>query len=174
LNVNNISRISDYVKNINLERNWLQKKKDNLFMPENGENNNSVSELTKQLNDMKKSISLSRIESQMKSGQRLSTADKKYIKEHAPDLYEKAIKIEKERDEYRRALERCKTKEEAAQLHTSRMLLFQAEIRAAKNNPYVDDKDAIDFIGMRANSLSNEYFEFMQDKNEKKYENAVK
>ena len=160
--INNIGRVSDYVKNTSLKQIWQNKKENDV---------KDASELKKQLEDNEKKITLERITGKMKSGEKLSVADKKYLKEHAPDLYEKALRIEKEREEYKRALERCRTKEEARQLHTSKMMQFHSEIKTISSNPYVSKQDALEFIAMRAAAINNEYSNFVQNKEKKKYLN---
>ena len=75
---------------------------------------------------------LQAIGNKLQSGQRLSSADMEFLREHDPKTYEKAVKIAKEREEYRRALENAKTKEEAQMIHTKKMSMLTAEAKSAQ------------------------------------------
>lgn len=53
------------------------------------------------------------IRQKLRQGQKLSATDMKYLKENNPDLYEKVLRIEEQREMLARALKRAKTKDEA-------------------------------------------------------------
>jgi hypothetical protein len=89
------------------------------------------------------------IRNKMRSGRRLSNDEKEFLRIHA--LNEKAMKIENERNEFRRKLANCKTKEEAKRLKTSKSLELQMEARSTNDS---------EFIVMRMMTIFDEFAEF--------------
>jgi len=151
-----IGRITDYVKTAQLEKKWQQKK-----IEMSGEKSKD----TGSVNDWIKAKRIEDIKNKMKSGRRLSYEEKEFLRIHAPDLYEKAIKIEQERDEFRRALEKCKTKEEARRLQTSKSLELQTEAQALSGDSKTGkDQGYSEFIAMRMMAIFDEYADFTKSK----------
>jgi len=145
--MHSIGLISEYVKTKGFEVKW---------------NDRKANPFAAQADDTNKSIRLQRIESKLKMGDRLTDEEKKYLQKNAPDMYEKAVKIEKEREEYRRALARCKTEEEARAFHmaTSQMLMCEASaISRNPNIPAAKKTELLAFVAMRLAALSNEFEE---------------
>ncbi len=147
---NGIGRITDYVKTVQFEQKWRR-------------NSNPVSAFLKSDNDFFKTKKIEDIKNKMKSGKRLSHDEKEFLRINDPALYEKAIKIEKERDEFRRALANCKTKEEAMRLKTSKSLELKTEADAMS----VKSKDGkelgdLDFIAMRMMAIFDEFADFVK------------
>jgi len=158
-----IGRITDYVKTAQLEQNW-QKKKIELSA--------AKSEDSKRADDFIIAKRIEDIKNKMKAGRRLSHDEKEFLRIHSPDLYEKAMKIERERDEFRRALANCKTKEEARRLQTSKALELQAEAQAsAANLKNGNGKDESEFIAMRMMAIFDEYADFAKTKEYEELEN---
>ncbi|MDR2582384.1 MAG: hypothetical protein LBC75_02765 [Fibromonadaceae bacterium] len=151
-----IGRITNYVKTAQLEQKWQQKK---------FEMSGDKSKETGGVNDWMKAKRIGDIKNKMKSGKRLSFEEKEFLRINAPDLYEKAMKIEKERDEFRRALEKCKTKEEAMRLQTSKALELQTEAQAMSCK-FKDgqERDESEFIAMRMMAIFDEYADFTKSK----------
>ncbi|MFC2500661.1 MAG: hypothetical protein ACFNUC_08015, partial [Selenomonas noxia] len=71
-----------------------------------------------------------RIRQKLRQGQKLSAADKQYLKDNAPDLYEKATRIEERREALARALQRAKTKDEALRAVAQANIAVLAEMKA--------------------------------------------
>jgi len=161
-----IGRITDYLKTAQLEQNW-QKKKIEL--------SGAKSEESKRADDWIINKKIGDIKNKMKSGRRLSHDEKEFLRMHAPDLYEKAMKIERERDEFRRALARCKTKEEAQRVQASKALELQAEAQAAAANlKNGNGKDESEFIAMRMMAIVDEYLDFSKSKEYSELEDEYK
>lgn len=95
---------------------------------------------------------LEEIRSKMRSGKRLSNDERDFLRIKSLNL-EKANKIEKERDEFRRALANCKTKEEARQLKTSKSMELQIEASATSDS---------EFIVMRMMTIFDEFVDFSE------------
>jgi len=151
-----IGRITDYVKTAQLEQKWQQKKIE-MSAAKSGD--------SKPVNDWIKTKKLEDIKNKMKSGRRLSHDEKEFLRIHDPKLYEKAIKIEKERDEFRRALANCKTKEEVRRLQASKAMELQAEAQAAgKTKDDASKLEKLEFIGMRMMAIFDEFVDFAKTK----------
>jgi len=75
---------------------------------------------------------------------------RKKPKDGEPAYQEKTAKIEKERDEFRRELANCKTKEEAQKLKNSKAMELQTEALSTSDS---------EFIVMRMMALFDEYAE---------------
>jgi len=151
-----IGRITNYVKTAQLEQKWQQKK-----IEMAGEKSKSANEI----NDWKKAKRVEEIKNKMKSGKRLSFEEKEFLRVNAPDLYEKAMKIEKERDEFRRALEKCKTKEEAQRLQAAKALELQTEAQAMSCKlKDGKERDENEFMAMRMMAIFDEYADFTKSK----------
>jgi len=98
------------------------------------------------------------VRNNMKLGRKLSCDEKVFLKIYAMDLYEKAIEIEEERDEFHRALTNCKTKEEARRIQVAKSMELQAETK---------NKGDLEFVTtrmMRMMSILGEYSDFAKSK----------
>jgi len=91
------------------------------------------------------------VKNKMKLGRKLSFDDKVLLKIRNQDLYEKAIKIEEERDEFRKALSNCQTKQEAQALKTSKSKELQTEAKSGGD---------FEFTNMRIMAVLNEFSSF--------------
>jgi hypothetical protein len=132
--------IFNYVKIPQVEAKLQQKQPDSVAP-------NGFSEFLKQNNEKKKAAALECISNKIKFGKRLTRDEMEFLKIHNPDLYARAVKIENEREEHRRALRSCKTKEEARNLHIAKafqpkmdsdvkMALFDEYIEFVKSGEY--------------------------------------
>jgi hypothetical protein len=102
---------------------------------------------------------LSSIFAKMAAGKRLSQVEMEYLRENAPEWYEKAKQLEQEREQYRRALENCKTKDQARILHTQKMAQVMASFKAAKASK---SGDAMTFVSMQAATAADEFGDFVK------------
>lgn len=73
-----------------------------------------------QLQDQSKP-DLMTLHSKLSSGKKLSAEELAYLREHDPISYQKAKQMEAERENYKRELKQCKTKEEVERLRTNRI-----------------------------------------------------
>lgn len=73
-----------------------------------------------------------RIESlraKLKAGKRLSPTEMDFLREYAPELYEKAVRVSIERDEYERALRRAKTQADAQRIQNLKMVQISERLK---------------------------------------------
>jgi len=168
-------RIFGYVKTTQPEAKGQQKKLDSVAQT-------GFSAFLKQNNEIKKATTLECITNKMKFGKRLTRDEMEFLKIHNPELYSKAVKIEMEREEYRRALRNCKTKEEARNLHVAtafnkkdvelKMALFDEFTEFVKSNEFdelpseheFDDENENQnkYKFKKNNSIKNAYLRFPQ------------
>jgi len=137
----------DYIKTVNFEQKLPQKR------VEVSEEKSEDGEL-----DCIKAKKLGDVRNKMKLGRKLSYDEKVFLKIYSSDLYEKAKKIEEERDEFRRALANCKTKEEARRTQITKSMELQMETK---------NKGDLEFITtrmMRMMSILGEFSDFAKSK----------
>jgi hypothetical protein len=106
---------------------------------------------------------LQAIGNKLMSGKKLSHEDMEFLREHDPETYKKAVKIEQEREAFRRALENCKTKQEVQQTLSSKAAQLQTEAQAAsKASGGKKGGDAEAFVAMKFAAILNEFIGFMK------------
>jgi hypothetical protein len=118
-----------------------------------------ISAPIKKQKEEEKTQRLQKIFSKMASGRKLSSADMEYLRENAPEWYEKAVKIEKEREEFRRELENCKTKDDARMLYMLKMSLILSSAKTASANK---SGESLSFASMQAAAMINEFLSFTE------------
>jgi len=121
-------RIFDYVKTTQLEAKWQQRKLD-FITPETKNDKINGNSFFKQNDELMKATTLDRITGKMKLGKRLSHDEKEYLRKHAPGLYAKAIKIEEEREEHRRALKIAKQKRKLEESKQQNATCFRQKLK---------------------------------------------
>ena len=70
------------------------------------------------------------LRNKLKSGKKLSSSEMEFLRENSPELYEKAVKIMKEREDYARRLRNCKTKENVRRLQMEKSQQLSAEAKS--------------------------------------------
>lgn len=155
-----IGSVSNFVKSMALEKKWQDRKKN----PGLAKGNDSfIDTYVRQLEESRQKQTLSSIEAKMKSGLRLSGADMEYLRKNAPELYKKALELEKEREGYRRALRECRTKEQVQRLYAHKMHEYLNEARLAEHGSVStgDGQGTLDDITMRVAAIQNEHNIFL-------------
>lgn len=94
---------------------------------------------------------LSAIVGKLKSGKKLSSAEMEFLKVNSPQTYSKAVAIAKEREEYRKKLEKCRTKEDAQRLHTEKL---QSLVKEADSGVSPEE------IAIRVAQINDEHVSF--------------
>ena len=95
---------------------------------------------------------VSSITAKLKSGKKLTVSEMAFLRKHAPDLFQKAVKIARERAAYRESLERAKSKEEVNLIHQGKLGLISTEARYKGAD--------MDLLDMRTASLADERARF--------------
>jgi hypothetical protein len=156
-------RLFSHVQTMKLEAKWQQKKLDFITLPkEDGKTKKNNSANFLQNNDFIKKTLVQRAELKMKSGKKLTRDEMEFLKTHAPDMYIKALKIEKEREEYRKALQNCRTKEDVKRVQAVKAMQLQEEADAIPNKNSDSGRDTLEFIAMRLAAMLDEFSDFVK------------
>ena len=148
MNVFSIGSAAQHAKMTDLKVKWKERK-NNLFQPQKDP---KIQEFEKQLKDLRHSAMISSIRSKAMSGTRLSPDEKAYLRKHDPEQYDKVVRAERERDDFKKRLQRCRSKEEVEQVKQQKMSMFCSEVSAVSNNAAIPDakmQEIIEGICMR-------------------------
>lgn len=85
--------------------------------------------IREQMAGIRKSNAIASITSKLDTGQDLTEDEMAHLRTHNPQLYQKALEIREEREAYKKSLRRCRTKEDAARLNTSKLQSFVAQTK---------------------------------------------
>lgn len=140
MNIMMVNSLNTYTKNMQMQMKWHHRQASGDYTAD-GKTTLSTQPETAGLPGMKKKNAsaekLSQIRAKMMGGKRLSSSDLDYLKEHDPQLYQKARAIELEREAYERELKQCKTKEEVQRVKTAHAAAAMAEVENVETNPNI-------------------------------------
>jgi hypothetical protein len=108
--------IQNYVKTLELQQKWTQKKNDPTQLREE-----SLRSIGAPDEEELSATRLRHITQRLQTGKKLDGAEMEYLRKNNPDLYAKAKAIQAERESYERALRRCRSRDEARALHVGKM-----------------------------------------------------
>jgi uncharacterized coiled-coil DUF342 family protein len=143
MNFNTVGSVSSQIKNWTQRQKWEYRKLNGF---QKVEENPFIAKMKEDLEAQDKTQRTERIRHKLLLGKKLSGEDKRWLRENAPDLYEKAEKVEQERDAYEAALRRCRTKADVERLERH-MTLSAAS--TGKGDP--------EFAAMRIAACQDEY-----------------
>jgi len=123
-----------------------------------------IDDLRRLKEDNRRAMDIAMIEGRLLAGRRLSKEELSFIRENAPHLYEQAVKVERERREYERAMANARSKEDVARIHKNKSMQFASEARTVmRSNLSQEDRlVAMRFIQMRMMAVNNSHLEFVQ------------
>lgn len=141
--------IYSYTQNLKLAQKWKIKKSNGNYL----QNNSSVStdnrsdpavhselELFRsQLDQFQQQTKpdLLTLYSKLSSGKKLSAQELAYLQEHDPTAYQKAKEMEADRENYKRELRQCRTKEDVERLRTNRIAACFAAASSISHNSHL-------------------------------------
>ena len=155
--------ISNTVKKMELEFKLQEQKSDISSSKEEEEDCSIIAEMNRRVEDSRKRQKILSVEMKLKKGASLSAGELEDLKRNNPELYEKAVRIEKERESYRYQLRKAGTKEDVKMLHTQKVQLLNAEARSIGGHSNIQGPkkgDHIEEIGMRTAAAASEYNEY--------------
>ena len=181
MNFMNMIKLHNPAKDIDIGKFWRDKKQ-NLTERNNellGISNNSssaelgtartqeqilIDDLMQMKNDNRRAMEISMIEGRLLAGRRLSREELDFLRENAPHLYDKAVKVERERREYERAMSNARSKEDVARIHKNKSMQFASEARTVMSSNMTQEArlSAMRFIQMRMMAVNNSHIEFIQ------------
>lgn len=82
-------------------------------------------------------LDLQSIQTKVSNGKKLTPAEKDYLQKHDPETLEKAREIERTRENFKKALRRCRTKEDVERLRMTQLSSSMTTLNAVQNNPNI-------------------------------------
>lgn len=141
------SSLHEYTRNMKMSTNWSLKKRTGNYMQKGqataiSKNNPVYSEFERyreQLEKMREQNDPDRVAiyAKLESGKKLSPEELEYLRNNDPAAYQKAKEIEAEKENYKQALKRCRTKEDVERFHTTYVATRAAVANSIANNPNI-------------------------------------
>jgi hypothetical protein len=148
-----MGNLKSYVKSLDMLKKWEQNKNDptkakpSLFGAQNAA-------APPRGNDMQLSLIMQRLD----CGKELSSDELEYLRKHRPEIYEKAVQVKREREQYERDLRRCKTKDEVNALRMGKTSTLHGDARSAGTTA---GGSGVSDVRMRAMAISDEHSSFV-------------
>ncbi len=143
-----INSINSYVKDIDMQKKWSQKKESGDF---EADGISSISEWVEKQQDKfdfgsasetsdsddSSDEELSRITRKYADGGKLTQSEKEYLRKNNPMLYSKVKAAEEEVKSYKRELKSCKTKDEVQKVKMNHVNASLSTVNSVNNNPNI-------------------------------------
>lgn len=152
-----------------LDQKWQQKK--NSF----GQDQKKLSEMTaeeRQLQDfreqaeqMRKSQKHANIDAKLAAGEELTPEEIEYLRQNNPQALKDYEDTQRERENYKRALRNCRTKEEVERLKYTKMGQFMAEAKKISSNACIPKGKKVTLLKrilQQATAVEDEHKEFLK------------
>ncbi len=134
---------------------------------EKTEKQKQIEQIAAQMKDIRESNIISSIDTKLRTGAELTDSELLYLQKKNPELYKKAMDIKREREQYKRELKECRTKEDVERLNSRKTSQFLSEIKAVQSNPNIDEgkkRELLERIGRRAMAILKEHTLFIASK----------
>ena len=156
-------------KMMTMQNKWDQKKSTgNVLKKEKKEltpEERQLQDYREQLEETRKGNEYSALYSKIQSGQKLSPAEEDKLKEKDMKSYLEYKANQAEQEAYAERLKRCRTKDEAQRLQTSKMQGNLSKMKNIENDPYISDAEKLKMariIQGDATATAKIYEEFTQ------------
>ncbi len=127
------NNIYQYLRQTKMEGYWGMKESGELSWMEkvnlNASFTKAVSSGTKSNDEMAIQRKLGKIRAKLRSGARLTSEEKEFLKKHDPKLYSKVIALEREQAAYEERLKTCRTRDDAERIKTEKLAEITANIK---------------------------------------------
>ena len=134
-------------KMMTMQNKWEQKKSTgNVLKKEKKEltpEERQLQDYREQLEETRKGNEYSALYSKIQSGQKLSPAEEDKLKEKDMKSYLEYKANQAEQEAYAERLKRCRTKDEAQRLQTSKMQGNLSKMKNIENDPYISDAEKL-------------------------------
>ena len=143
MNMFMLTNMNNMLRTQKLEMMWNQRKKDITKKqplnqdPEVARRQAEVARLQEDAMRVRKGNIIAGMDAKLKAGQSLSPQELAYLKENSPALYEEAVKLQAEREQYKKELENCRTQEEVEQLKARKLQGFLNTTQTIMQNPNI-------------------------------------
>ena len=163
--------VYNLMKMTELNAKWKQNKDNPNKLKKNKEEEDpqmrQIKQFKEDLERMRKGNIISNLDTKLKSGGMLTDEELEYLKANNPELYQEAIDIKREREEYKKQLQSCKTKEDVEKLKANKMQNFMTAVHAIKGNPNIPKGkklELLDKILRKSMAIEDEHVKFIQSK----------
>lgn len=139
--------IFNYTRNMKMSANWNFRKSTGSYiqkgsataLPRDNPLYSEFERYREQLAQMREQNDPDRVAlyAKLESGKKLSPEELEYLQNNDPAAYQKYKEIEAEKESYKQALKRCKTKEDVERFHTTYVATRVAVANSIANNPNI-------------------------------------
>lgn len=161
-----IGSLYSSMRNMQLNMQW-QKRKNNVRLPKGVEEDPQIEQFKRQMVDTRKGNAIAALDGKLKAGGLLTDDELEYLRTNSPELYQKAIEIRREREQYKKELENCKTKDDVEKLNAGKMQRFLSAVHNINGNPNITSgkkRELLEQITRRLMGVLSEHSAFTKSK----------
>lgn len=124
-----------------------------------------IKQFKEDLKDMREGKKIAYLDNKLKSGEELTTDELQYLKKNNPALYQEAMEIKQEKEQYRRELKACKSKEEVEKLKINKMNSFMAQAKSIRGNATISKAKKLELMERllkKINGINKDHIDFVE------------
>lgn len=152
-----------------LDQKWQQKKnsfgQDKKKLTEMTAEERQLQDFREQAEQMRKSQKHANIDAKLAAGEELTPEEIEYLRQNNPQALKDYEDTQRERENYKRALRNCRTKEEVERLKYTKMGQFMAEAKKISNNACIPKGKKVALLKrilQQATAVEDEHKEFLK------------
>lgn len=152
-----------------LDQKWQQKKnsfgQDKKKLTEMTAEERQLQDFREQAEQMRKSQKHANIDAKLAAGEELTPEEIEYLRQNNPQALKDYEDTQKERENYKRALRNCRTKEEVERLKYTKMGQFMAEAKKISSNACIPKGKKVALLKrilQQATAVEDEHKEFLK------------
>lgn len=157
------------VRMATLDQKWQQKKnsfgQDKKKLTEMTAEERQLQDFREQAEQMRKSQKHANIDAKLAAGEELTPEEIEYLRQNNPQALKDYEDIQRERENYKRALRNCRTKEEVERLKYTKMGQFMAEAKKISSNACIPKGKKVALLKrilQQATAVEDEHKEFLK------------
>lgn len=158
MDISLMGSVNSYLKNMDLQQQWQQKKQSGSFAPEKKSIDEWVDSQKKKLSEndenKKKDKILDSIKAKASSGKTLTPKELSYLQAKDPVAYAKAQSVATERAIYQRQLMTCRSKEDLHRFKMIHAASALSEFNSIKNDPSLSPEEKAEAVAHVRNKMS--------------------
>lgn len=145
MSISMIGSINTYIKTLKMHQTWTERQQKGDYSGKAQTLDEWIQERTHEKGGINyveppqapPDLDLQAIQTKVSNGKKLTPAEKDYLQKHDPETLEKAREIERTQESFKRALRRCRTKEDVERLRMTQLSSSMATLNAVQNNPNI-------------------------------------
>lgn len=157
------------VRMATLDQKWQQKKnsfgQDKKKLTEMTAEERQLQDFREQAEQMRKSQKHANIDAKLAAGEELTPEEIEYLRQNNPQALKDYEDTQRERENYKRALRNCRTKEEVERLKYTKMGQFMAEAKKISSNACIPKGKKVALLKrilQQATAVEDEHKEFLK------------